>query len=103
MQPISYAEPSATCAPLDGALLTISSRMSQAMCSATLWLSLSVNYGTLQASAAGYEMSAITLPSKASKTRASGILPVHVAGSPGTLPSLGNVENVESSRYASSA
>ena len=68
------------------------------MCSATLWLSLSVNYGTLQASAAGYELFAITLPLKACKASVSGTRPVHVAESPGTLPSLGNVEDAEFNR-----
>ena len=100
MQPISFAEPSVTCAPLVGALLTISSRTSQAMWSATILLSPFVNYGALSASAIVSEKPVTERRQKTDSSMVSGIRPVHAAGYPSTLPSMGKVPDAESNHCA---
>ena len=95
MQLISFAEPTVTCAPLVGALLTISFRISQAMCSATILLSPFVNYGALSASAVVSEKPVIERRQRTDRSMISGIRPVHAAGYPSTLPSMGNVQDAE--------
>ena len=91
MQLISFAEPSVTCAPLAGALLTMSFRISQAMCSATILLSPFVNYGASPASAAESGLPEIVWCRKAT-LGVNGLLPVNAAGCLDTRPNLGNAE-----------